>query len=90
MKHTYYERCDIKKEQYTIQVKKKFFFFWQRWHTIKEMVCGWGDCRQVAIKFPTESEALFAIKNLEQGMLADGWVGEVSTVIDFNKKYQEQ
>lgn len=49
-----------------------------------------GDCISTPIKFHTESEAIFAIKNLEQGMIADGWVGEVSTVIDFNKKYQEQ
>lgn len=86
VKHTYYERCDIKKEQYTIQVKKKFLFFWERWFTIKEMVCGWGDCHTTAIVFTSESEAIYAIKNLQNGYLADGWTGEVSTVLDFNKK----
>lgn len=90
VKHTYYERCDKKNEQYTIQVKKKFLFFWEKWFTIKERICGMGECISTPIKFHTESEAIFAIKNLEQGMIADGWVGEVSTVIDFNKKYQEQ
>lgn len=85
VKHTYYERCDVKREQYTIQVKKKFLFFWERWYTIKEMVCMMGDCYKTAITFQSESEAIYAIKNLQNGYLADGWTGEVSTVLDFNK-----
>lgn len=85
IKHTYFERCDIKTEQYTIQVKKKFLFFWERWYTIKEMVCGIGDCYKTAIVFKSESEAIYAIKNLQNGYLADGWTGEISTVLDFNK-----
>ena len=90
MKHTYYEKCDIKKEQYTIQIKKRFLIFWERWYSIKEQICGWTDCYYQPMVFKTESEALFAIKNLEGGMIADGWIGEVSSVIDFNKKNGNQ
>ena len=84
IKHTYYEKCDVEKEHYTIQVKKKFLFFWERWYTIKETVCGWGDCEKREIIFKTESEAIFAIKNLQNGYLSEGYKREVSTILDFN------
>lgn len=84
VKHTYYEKCDIKREEFTIQVQKSFLFLWKMWYTIKELNCGWGDCHKTPITFKTESEAIYAIKNLQNGYLADGWTGEVSTVLDFN------
>ena len=45
-----------------------------------------GDCSESAILFNTESEAIYAIKRLESGNIADGWKEEVTTVLDFNKK----
>ena len=85
IKNTYYEQCDIKRTYYSVQKERKFLW-WTFWSTLKETNCGMGDCYKVDIKFETESHAIHAIKNLQQGMLADGWVEEVSVVIDFNKK----
>jgi hypothetical protein len=39
----------------------------------------------VDIKFDTESEAIYAIKKLENGNLTQGWTEEISSVLDFNK-----
>jgi hypothetical protein len=85
IKNIYYEQCDIKRTYYSVQKQWKFLW-WTFWFTLKETNCGMGDCYKVDIKFETESHAIHAIKNLQQGMLADGWVEEVSVVIDFNKK----
>ena len=49
------------------------------------MHCGMGDCYKVNIKFETESDAIYGIKKLQNGNIPDGWVEEVSTVLDFNK-----
>lgn len=89
IKNTYYEQCDIKRTYYSVQKERKFLW-WTFWSTLKETNCGMGDCYKVDIKFETESHAIHAIKNLQQGMLADGWVEEVSVVIDFNKKNGNQ
>jgi hypothetical protein len=37
------------------------------------------------ISFKTESDAIYAIKKLENGSIPEGWVSEVSSVLDFNK-----
>lgn len=85
IKHTYYEKCDVKKEYYTIEKKWNIWrFSW--WEKIKETVCGWGDCHRESITFTTESEAIYAIKKLENGNIPDGWVEEVSKVLDFNRE----
>ena len=89
IKNTYYEQCDIKRTYYSVQKQWKFLW-WTFWFTLKETHCGMGDCYKVNIKFETESHALYAIKNLQQGMLADGGVEEVSVVIDFNEKNGNQ
>ena len=44
-----------------------------------------GDCYKVNIKFETESDAIYAIKKLQNGGIADGWVKEVSVTLDFNR-----
>ena len=85
VKHTYYEKCDVNQEYYTVEKQVKFLF-WNIWRTIKELNCGMGDCTKDAIQFKTESDAIYAIKKLENGNIADGWISEVSTVLDFNKK----
>ena len=85
IKHTYYERCDVKRENYTVQVQGKFLM-WKIWKTIKQKDCGWGDCYNNPIIFNTESDAIYAIKKLENGNIADGWTEEISTVLDFNKR----
>lgn len=83
IKHTYFEKCDVNREYYTIQYQYKFLW-WKFWSTIKQMDCGWGDCYKHAIQFNTESDAIYAIKKLENGNIPDGWTQEVSTVLDFN------
>ena len=87
VKHTYYEKCDVKREYFTIQKQVKFLI-WTIWSSIKETDCGWGwgDCNRNPISFSTESDAIYAIKKLENGNIPDGWVSEVSTVLDFNKE----
>ena len=85
IKHTYYEQCDVKREEFTIQVKKKFLW-WERWSSIKELICGGGDCYNNPISFKTESDAIYAIKKLENGNIPDGWREEISTVLDFNRQ----
>jgi hypothetical protein len=44
-----------------------------------------GDCYDVPIKFDTESEAIYAIKNLQRGTIPDGWRKKVVLVFDNNK-----
>jgi hypothetical protein len=85
VKHTQYEKCEVKREYFTIQKQVKFLI-WVIWKDIKETNCGMGDCSENAILFNTESEAIYAIKRLESGNIADGWKNEVTTVLDFNKK----
>ncbi len=85
VKHTQYEKCEVKREYFTIQKQVKFLI-WVIWKDIKETNCGMGDCSESAILFNTESEAIYAIKRLESGNIADGWKEEVTTVLDFNKK----
>jgi hypothetical protein len=84
LKHTYYEKCDIEREHYTIQKKGKFLW-WDKWVSIRESICGMGDCYDVPIKFDTESDAIYAIKNLQRGTIPDGWRRKVVLVFDNNK-----
>ena len=84
IKNTYYEQCEIKRTYYSVQHERKFLW-WTYWSTLKEMTCGMGDCCKVNIKFETESDAIYAIKKLQNGAILDGWVEEISTVLDFNK-----
>ncbi len=84
VKHTLYEKCDIKREYYTIQKQVKFLV-WVLWRDITETNCGMGDCVKCAITFRTESDAIIAIKQLDMGNIPDGWRDEVTRVINFNK-----
>jgi hypothetical protein len=45
-----------------------------------------GDCNRIPISFSTESDAIYAIKKLENGNIPNGWREEVTTVLDFNKE----
>ena len=85
VKHTYYEKCDVTKEYFNIQKQVKFLK-WKWWEPIKQEDCFMGDCNRIPISFSTESDAIYAIKKLENGNIPDGWVSEVSTVLDFNKE----
>lgn len=84
MKHTLYEKCDVKRNYYTVQ-KQISFMGLKWWRDLKETQY-WGDSLKSPISFKTESEAIYAIKKLENGSIPDGWVSEVSSVLDFNKK----
>jgi len=85
VKHTKYERCDVTKEYFTIQKQFKFFVL-KWWKTLKAHQIGWEYNFKEDMTFKTESDAIYAIKKLENGNIADGWVSEVSTVLDFNRK----
>ena len=84
IKNTYYEKCEVKSEFYTVEYQKPFFHFWKRWVTLKETVSGWGDDYKTAIRFNNESEAIYAIKNLQMGNLSEGWTENVVSILDFN------
>ena len=83
IKNTYYEQCDIKRTYFSVQKERKFLW-WTFWSTLKEMNCGMGDCYKVDIKFDTESEAIYAIKKLQNGNILEGWTTEVSVTLNFN------
>lgn len=83
IKNTYYEQCDIKRTYFSVERERKFLW-WTYWSSIKEMICGMGDCYKVNIKFETESDAIYAIKKLQNGNIPDGWTTEVSSTLDFN------
>ena len=84
VKHTKYERCEIKKEYFTIQKQFKFLGL-KWWKTFKAHHMGWEYNFKENMTFDTESDAIYAIKKLENGSIADGWVSQVSTVLDFNR-----
>lgn len=83
IKNTYYEKCDVKRTYYSVQYEQKILW-WKIWRVLKELKCGWGDCYRDEMKFNTESDAIYAIKKLQDGNIPDGWKEEVSTVLDFN------
>ena len=85
VKHTKYKKCDINKSYYTVEKREKFLWL-KWWSPISETECGGEDCSKTIIIFNAESDALQAINKLENGNIVDGWVKEVSRVIDFNKK----
>ena len=85
MKHTLYEQCDVKRDYYTVEKQMRFMGV-KWWRPLKETMFAWGDSLKAPISFKTESDAIYAIKKLENGNIADGWKSEVSTVLDFNKK----
>lgn len=84
VKNTYFEKCDVKNEEYIIEYYKKTWYGY-RWTSVKELVMGWGDMTKQSIRFKTEAEAVFAIKKLEMGNLPDGWKQEVVCELNFNK-----
>lgn len=83
IKHTKYEKCDIKTEYYTIEREKSFLGF-KYWSEIKQSWDSLAGRFSMAISFKTESDAIYAIKKLQTGSKPDGWVEEVTTVLDFN------
>lgn len=85
IKHTYYEKCNVKSEKFSIEYFKRTWYGY-RWTSVKELFVGWGDYRNETIMFNTESEAVFAIKKLEMGNIPDGWKREVTCELDFDKK----
>jgi len=89
MKHTLYEKCDVKRNYYTVE-KQIIFMGFKWWKSLKETHYGMGDYGmggglKSPISFNTESDAIYAIKKLENGSIPEGWVSEVSSVLDFNK-----
>ena len=52
--------------------------------TLKETVMGWGDSYKTPIRFNNESEAIYAIKNLQMGYLNEGQSKDVVSTLDFN------
>lgn len=80
LKNSYYDSFQVKKVEYSVQVKKKFLWY-EYWSTLKETICGMGDCYKVIKSFDSESEAAIAIKQLEDGHPMEGWVQEVSQEI---------
>lgn len=85
MKHTLYEMCDVKRNYYTVE-KQIIFMGFKWWKSLKETHYGMGGSLKSPISFKTESDAIYAIKKLENGSIPDGWISEVSSVLDFNKK----
>lgn len=90
MKHTLYEKCDVKRNYYTVEKQISFMGF-KWWKSLKETHYGMGDYGmggglKSPISFNTESDAIYAIKKLENGSIPEGWISEVSSVLDFNKK----
>ena len=83
IKNTYYEKCDIKSTYFTVQYQWKFLW-WTFWFNLDEMNCGAADCYKDPIRFETESDAIYAIKKLQNGNIPEGWVKEVSSTLDFN------
>lgn len=45
---------------------------------------GWGDSYKTPIRFNNESEAIYAIKNLQMGYLNEGQSKDVVSTLDFN------
>jgi hypothetical protein len=88
IKHTLYEKCDVKRNYYTVEKQISFMGF-KWWKSLKETHYGMGDYGmgglKLSISFKTESDAIYAIKKLENGSIPEGWVSEVSSVLDFNK-----
>lgn len=84
IKNTYYEQCDIKRTYYSVEYEQKILW-WKIWRTLKELNCGWGDCHKSEMRFNSESDAIHAIKKLQNGNIPEGWIAEVSTTLDFNK-----
>jgi hypothetical protein len=81
VKHTYYEKGDKKKSHYSVQYQKKFLW-WKLWSNITETECCEGECYNNPIVFHTESDAIYMIKNLQQGNKIQGWDEEVTTVLE--------
>jgi len=89
VKHTLYEKCDVKRNYYTVEKHISFMGF-KWWKSLKETHYGMGDYGMEGglkspISFNTESDAIYAIKKLENGSIPEGWISEVSSVLDFNK-----
>jgi hypothetical protein len=89
IKHTLYEKCDVKRNYYTVE-KQIIFMGFKWWKSLKETHYGIGDygmegSLKSPISFNTESDAIYAIKKLENGSIPEGWISEVSSVLDFNK-----
>lgn len=85
IKNTLYEKCEAKKEVYTIKYRFKFLF-WYFWATLKEVnYSGWGDAYKATVEFKSESDAIFYIKKLRNSNITEGWLQEVASVLDFDK-----
>lgn len=81
VRNSVYENCELKVDYYTIEVQRPFLFFWKSWYPITDN-CPYSP---ITLRFKTEAEAIFAIKNLETGIPASGEVKTVTTILDFNK-----
>lgn len=88
IKHSYYEKCNFEKEYFTVQKEVKFLGI-KMWKDIKEEIVGYGEFYKIPMKFDTESDAIYAIKKLENGALPEGWKTEITSVLDFNRKYEK-
>ena len=77
VKRISYRKTNKNQEDYIIEVKKKSFFFGEKWYAVK------GSLGYI-LYFNSETEAVFAVKNLQMGNLIDGTKREVTLVLDFN------
>ena len=85
IKHKLYEKCNLKNEYFTIQKQvNNLSFKW--WITVKATISHHEHDSTETLTFNSEAEAIKAINNLQNGSIPEGWVSEVSTVIDFNKE----
>lgn len=82
VKHTYYEKGEIKKEHYTIQKQTKFLW-WKLWDNITDTECDREDCQSYPLTFDTEIDATKMINNLQNGYKLRGWDKEVTTILEF-------
>ena len=80
VKHTYYEKGEIKKEHYTVQYQTKFLW-WKLWENITDVECYDGDCESYPLTFNTETEATNMITNLQNGYKLKGWDKEIVTLV---------
>ena len=85
VRHKLYEKCNLKYEYFTIQKQVNVLRF-KWWRTIKGTDSHHEYSSTYNITFDNESDAISAIKKLQNGNIPEGWVSEVSTVLDFNKK----
>ena len=85
IKHKLYEKCNLKNEYFTIQKQVNILRF-KWWRTVKATIYTHDYSNTETITFNSEMDAITAINNLQNGSIPEGWISEVSTIVDFNKE----